>query len=49
MPGSYPNYWVSRYRQIISDFVSYNNKNVIQDNIGYVTKEIEKYIYKDRI
>ena len=49
MTDNYPNYWVSRYRQIISDFIKNNNKNVIQDNIGYVTKDIEKQIYKDRI
>lgn len=45
--NKYPNFWVPRYRQIISDYINNNSKNVIQDNLGYVTKEIEKYIYKD--
>lgn len=45
--GEYPNFWVDRYRQIISDFINYNSKNIIQDNLGYVTKAVEKYIYKE--
>lgn len=46
---TYPNYWVPRYRQAISDFINYHTKGVIQDNLGYVTKNIEEYIYKDII
>lgn len=43
----YPNFWVKRYRQIISDYVNYNSTNVIQDNLGYVTRNIEEKLYKD--
>ena len=47
LQNNFPNYWYNRYRQIISDFVFYRSKNVYQDNIGYVSKDIEKLIYKD--
>lgn len=43
---NYPNYWVPRYRQIISDYINANSTNSIQDNIGYVTRNIEEYIAK---
>lgn len=47
--GMYPNYWVDRYRQIISDYISENSKNTIQDNIGYITTDVEKYMNKDTL
>lgn len=43
---TYPNYWVPRYRQIISDYINAHSTNSIQDNIGYVTRNIEEYIIK---
>ena len=42
--GRLPNYWVSRYRQIISDYINNETTNTVQDNIGYVTRDIEEYI-----
>lgn len=44
--GSYPNFWIPRYRQIISDLINDNSKNVIQDNLGYVTRNVEEFINK---
>ena len=41
---SYPNFWNQRYRQIISDYINNNSTNTIQDNLGYVTKDIEEYM-----
>lgn len=43
---NYPNFWVARYRQIISDYINENSTNVIQDNLGYVTRNIEEYLSK---
>ena len=43
-----PNFWVSRYRQIISDFISHNSTNIVQDNLGYATKDVEAFIYSSR-
>ena len=43
---NYPHFWVSRYRQIISDFVKFHSTNVLQDNLGYGTRNIEEYINK---
>lgn len=45
--ANYPNYWQDRYRQLISDYVNYNGTNYIQNNIGYVTRNIEELIKKD--
>lgn len=43
-----PNFWVSRYRQIISDFINYNSTNTVQDNLGYATRDVEEFLYSSR-
>lgn len=37
----YANYWNYRYRQIISNFAHNNGYEYIEDNIGYLTSDIE--------
>lgn len=37
----YANYWNYRYRQIISNFAHDNGYEYIEDNIGYLTSDIE--------
>lgn len=44
----YKNYWEPRWKQLISDYVNYHSTNVIQDNIGYVTRDVEELISKDK-
>lgn len=41
---TYANYWYYRYRQIISDYVRENSFKYIDDNLGYVTTEIESFL-----
>ena len=38
---NYANYWFYRYRQVVYDWVKDNNYEFIDDNLGYVTTEIE--------
>lgn len=38
---NYANYWFYRYRQYVSDFAQNNHITFIDDNLGYVTTEIE--------
>lgn len=45
--GELPNFWVPRYRQLVSDFIYGDTHGVVQDNLGYVTKDVEKYIESD--
>ena len=41
---NYANYWYYRYRQIISEYVRNNGVKYIDDNLGYVTTEIESFL-----
>ena len=38
---NYANYWFYKYRQVVYDWVKDNNYEFIDDNLGYVTTEIE--------
>ena len=44
---SFPNFWTSRYRQILSDYVNYSTTNIVQDNLGYATTAFEEYLNKN--
>ena len=37
----YANYWYYRYRELISNYAKLNSYTYIDDNLGYVTSEIE--------
>lgn len=41
---TYANYWYYKYRQIISEYVRDNGFKYIDDNLGYVTTEIESFL-----
>lgn len=40
----YANYWYFRYRELISDYAFENQYEYIDDNLGYVTSEIEELL-----
>ena len=41
---TYANYWYYKYRQIISEYVRDNGFKYIDDNLGYVTTDIESFL-----
>lgn len=41
---NYANYWYYKYRQIISEYINNNDITYIDDNLGYVTTEIESFL-----
>lgn len=43
------NYWSSKYRKAIFDYAKSSQQKYIRDNLGYVTKDIEKLVtYRDQ-
>lgn len=44
----YANYWYFRYRELISDYARENLYMYIDDNLGYVTSEIEDLLSKGK-
>ena len=42
--GLYPNYWYPGMRKLVYDIADKQNNDVVDDNLGYVTKDIEKVI-----
>ena len=46
-PNYYANYWYYRYRELISNYARRNNIIYIDDNMGYVTSDVEALLGKN--
>lgn len=44
----YANYWYYRYRELISNYAFENTNKYIDDNLGYVTSDIEQLLSRGR-